>query len=120
MSEQIGTRAFARRMKDNIPQWGEKLPQLPSLIHAVLEDARHGRLQVRSDTQEWERLRKEIRAANRRTFSAIVGSALIISAALLLGLDGYAPRMWNNAPMVSWLLGGLGFLILFIHAPAKD
>jgi ubiquinone biosynthesis protein len=43
---------------------------------------------------------------------AIIGATFIISAAIIKGLDGYAPTMLGNAPVLTWLLGGVGALIL--------
>ena len=117
MSEQIGTRAFLKRIKDNVPKWGEKLPQIPSLVHDVLDQAKRGKLQLQADKEEFKRLRMEIRRANQRTFFAILGSALLISAAILLGLDGYAPRMLGDAPILSWALGITGALMLLFNWP---
>jgi ubiquinone biosynthesis protein len=117
MSEQIGTRAFLNRLKENVPQWGEKLPEIPSLIHEVLHQARHGKLEVRSNSDELQKIRREIRRANSRTFFAILGGSLVVSAALLLGLDGYAPRMAYGAPVLSWSLAILGGLILLGNWP---
>lgn len=119
MSEQIGARAFINRLKDNVPQWGEKLPEIPSLIHEVLHQARHGKLEVRSNSDELQLIRQEIRRANQRTFFAILGGSLIISAALLLSLDGYAPRMAYGAPVVSWILATLGSVLLISNWPGR-
>lgn len=121
MSEQIGTRAFFNRLKESVPIMGERLPEMPALIHDVLQQARHGNLQVRTSPEEWKKVRDEIRRSNSRTFHAVVGSALLISSAILLGLDGYAPRMWAGAPMLSWIfgLGGMA-LLLFSWPPKKD
>ncbi len=117
MSEQIGTRAFVNRLKENVPQWGEKLPEIPSLIHEVLHQARHGKLEVRSNSEELQLIRHEIRRANHRTFFAILGGSLIISAALMLGLDGYTPRMAYGAPVLSWVLAALGAILLISNWP---
>ena len=39
MSEQIGWRGFARNLRDEAPQWGVLLPQLPRLAHRALSQA---------------------------------------------------------------------------------
>ncbi len=117
MSEQIGTRAFFNRFKENIPQWGEKLPEIPSLVHEVLHQARHGKLEVRSNSEDLLLLRREIRRANHRTFFAILGGSMLISAALLLGLDGYSPRMAYGAPVISWALAAVGGILLLRNWP---
>ncbi len=118
MSEQVGPRAALKRLKENVPQWGEKLPEIPSLIHDVLHQAKHGKLEIKGNNEELQRIQREIRSANRRTFFAILGSALIISAALLLGLSGYAPaRMAYGMPLESWVLAILGSTILISNWP---
>jgi len=118
MSEQIGARAFINRLKDNVPQWGEKLPEIPSLVHEVLHKARHGKLEVLSNSDELKKIRREIRRANGRTFFAILGGSLVISAVILLGLDGYTPTMRYGAPVVTWFLAGLGVVILLSNWPS--
>ena len=117
MSEQLGARSFLKRIKDNVPKWGEKLPQIPGLMHDVLEQAKNGQLKVQGNQEEFRLLRQEIRRANQRSFFAIIGGALIISAAILLGLDGYAPRMLWDAPVLSWAFGVIGALMLLANWP---
>jgi ubiquinone biosynthesis protein len=119
MSEQVGVRSFFNRIKNNIPSWGESLPEVPQLIHDVLQRARHGTLQVQGSTEELRQLREEMRQANRRSFAAIIGAALVVSAAVLLGLDGYAPRMLGEAPVASWALGLAG-AVLWLFAWPRD
>ncbi len=119
MSEQVGVRSFFNRIKGNIPAWGETLPQVPQLMHDVLQRARNGTLVVQSNPEELQQLARDIRDANRRTFGAVVGAALIISAAVLLGLDGYAPTMQAGAPISSWLLGVCGAAIWLLAWPKE-
>ncbi len=119
MSEQIGTRAFVNRIKENVPQWGEKLPELPSLIHDVLQQARDGKLKLNDHGNELEKIRHEIHRANQRTFFAILGGSLLISGAILMGLDGYTPKMAWGAPVASWVVGIIGAIILFDNWPSR-
>jgi ubiquinone biosynthesis protein len=42
----------------------------------------------------------------------VAGAALLISAAITLGLDGYAPYMLGSMPVSTWLLGGVGVALL--------
>mgnify|MGYP000685830835 CR=1 FL=1 len=112
MSEQLGTRAFFKRMRHNLPVWSEKLPELPSLMHDFFQKANKGKLEVRWRSDELENIRREIKQANQRTVAAVAGGALLVSAAVLLGLDGYAPTMIGGAPLGTWILGGLGVILL--------
>ncbi|MCK5639731.1 MAG: ubiquinone biosynthesis regulatory protein kinase UbiB [Gammaproteobacteria bacterium] len=117
MSEQLGVRAFASQVKNKLPLWGERLPEIPLMLHQVLQQAQQGTLQLKTDTDELKRIREEIRLANQRTYTAIIGAALIISAAIIKGLDGYAPTMLWDLPLLSWLLGGVGIMVLLLSPP---
>jgi len=39
IKRQVGAKAFLRRIKDNLPYWSEKLPEIPNLIYDVLNEA---------------------------------------------------------------------------------
>ncbi len=117
MREQFGARALYKNLRAQIPGWASSLPQLPALVHDVLQQARDGKLRVEWQSEELQKIRGEIKRANQRTFGAVVGAALIISAAVIKGLDGNAPAMIGGAPLLTWLLGGMGIIILFLAWP---
>ena len=112
MKEQLGPRSLLRNMKESVPAWSNTLPEMPILAHRFLEQATSGKLQLEWKSPELRRLRHEVRRANRRTISAIVGTGLIVSSAIIYGLDGYAPAMLLGAPLLTWLMAGLGVVIL--------
>ncbi|MBI2778802.1 MAG: ubiquinone biosynthesis regulatory protein kinase UbiB [Gammaproteobacteria bacterium] len=117
MREQFGMHALYKNLRAQIPGWASSLPQLPALVHDVLQQARDGKLRVEWQSEELQKIRSEIKRANQRTFAAIVGAALIISAAVIKGLDGNAPAMIGGAPLITWLLGGMGLIIVFLAWP---
>ncbi|MFQ5468885.1 MAG: ubiquinone biosynthesis regulatory protein kinase UbiB [Gammaproteobacteria bacterium] len=117
MSDNVGARSFAKNLRDNAPQWLEKMPQLPVMIHDVLQQAQNGKLQVEWRSKELEKVHREIRRSNRNTVTAIIGASFVVSAAVLLGLDGYALTMVWNAPVLTWILGGVGMYLLLIAWP---
>ena len=120
MSEQVGPRALFEGVKGNLPLWAEKAPELPGLVHKALAQATSGQLKVEWQSRELERIRRELRAGQRRTFHAIVGAALLISAALIYGLDGLRPMLFGGAPVLTWLFGLLGVVVLVGAWPADD
>ena len=61
-----------------------------------------------------EEILMELRRANRRTVSAVFGTGLVLAAAVIYGLDGYAPAMVLGAPLLSWLLAAAGLLVLLL------
>ena len=115
--EQIGPKAFIKHLRINFPMWAERLPQIPNMLYDVLEKAKNGTLQVELQDRQMNQLRREIRRANRRTWGAIVGGSLLISATILAALDGFAKPMLGNLPVYSWIMGGFGIAILLAAWP---
>ncbi len=107
MSQQIGPKAVFAQIKDNIPSWGEKLPEVPGLIHQILIKTYQGKLQVKLDSRDLQQLKQEIRKANQRNIFAIAGSALLVSATLLIGLN-----IWLLTPIWVWIVGMIGASLL--------
>ncbi len=112
VSEQVGARAFIGRMGRSLPEWSEQLPEIPQLVHRTLQQATEGKLRIQWESRELEKLREQMRRSSQRSLAAIVGGALLISASVIFGLDGYTPAMWGGAPMLSWVLGGLAVFFL--------
>ncbi|MCB1745060.1 MAG: ubiquinone biosynthesis regulatory protein kinase UbiB, partial [Gammaproteobacteria bacterium] len=110
--ERVGGRAILRELKQQAPRWAETLPRLPVLLHDVLKQSSEGQLQMRLTSEDLTEIRREIRRANRRTVQSVVGAALVISAAAVYGLSGYQPHMVWGAPLMSWVLGGLGLYLI--------
>ena len=115
--EQIGPKAFIKHIKANYPMWAERLPQIPNTLFDVLQQAKDGNLKVELQDKQLRQLRGEIRRANRRTWGAIVGGSLLLSATILAALDGYAKPMLGDLPVYSWILGGVGLAILLAAWP---
>ncbi|MGD8617080.1 MAG: ubiquinone biosynthesis regulatory protein kinase UbiB [Gammaproteobacteria bacterium] len=115
MSEQVGARAFAGRLRHSLPEWSERLPELPALLHRALQDGVQGKLRVKWESRELDKLRRQLRQSSQRTLSAIVGSAFLISSAVIYGLDGLAPTVVAGAPLLSWLFAALA-VFFFIGA----
>ena len=120
MSEQLGGKALLRELKAQVPRWSEMLPRLPALAYEVMEQARDGRLEMRIKSEDLELVRREVKRANQRTVLAIIGAALLMSASVIYGLDGFQPTMIAGAPLLSWLLGGVGVCVLVAAWPGED
>jgi ubiquinone biosynthesis protein len=119
MAEHVGLRGLLKSLKHNAPLMAEKLPEIPLLVHELLSRARDGKLELDSSPEELRKLRRELQRANHRTYAAITGGALLLGALVMTGLDGRAPAMIFDAPVVSWLIGGLGALILIAAWPSE-
>ena len=120
MADQIGPGAVWRHLRENVPLWAERMPRLPNLIYEVIDKARRGELPLQLQDKQLDSIKHEIRAANRRTFTAIVGSTLLLAASLLLVFDDYAPTMLGPVPLPSWFFGILGAVILVASWPKRN
>lgn len=76
MHEQIGWRGFVERLKVEAPQWANKLPDFPRLVHQILD--RHSREDGNAQTAALTALLAEQKRTNR-----------LLSAALLF-IGGFA------------------------------
>ncbi|MEJ8567249.1 ubiquinone biosynthesis regulatory protein kinase UbiB [Elongatibacter sediminis] len=112
MREKHGLDQTARELRERLPGWLSKAPDMPGLLHDYLQQATTGRLSNRIDSAELTRLNAGIERSRRRTVGALSGSALVITGALLLGLDA-GPWQWfgESALAIIALVAG-GWLIL--------
>jgi len=108
MRNRLGPVATFERVRDQLPLLLDTLPELAQrALHRLSQP------DTQTDQAQWraiEHLREELRDGQRRTRLLVIGAALIVSAALIYGLDGYRPAIVFNAPLLTWLLGGLGAL----------
>lgn len=117
LSEQLGVRALVKGFKKNLPYIAENLPDLPQLAFKSLQKIANNELQIELQSKQLDSIRQEIRLANRRSIHAIIGSGLVISAAIIAGLDGLAPMMIGRGQFVLPLVSGVllipGIYLLF-------
>jgi ubiquinone biosynthesis protein len=71
MSEQIGPRGLWKQIRHEAPMWAKTLPQIPRLIHKLLNDDAPGRL---------EKAIRELERAQRRQSRILFAIALILAA----------------------------------------
>ncbi len=112
MNDRLGVRGLAKGLKENLPRWLDRLPDLPNKTIDIIERLRDGKIQVELKATELEKIKMEIRQGNQRTVLSTIGSAFIICAAVIFGLDGYSPAMVGGVPYLTWLFGGVGLLLL--------
>ena len=120
MKDRVGPWSVLNRIKYYFPRWADQTPDLPNLVYGILKQAHHGDLTVRLQKQELEQLRRDLYRANRRNFHAAVGAALIVSSAVVLGFDARDGVEFWRAPLLSWVLGGIGVGLLLSAWPGKD
>ncbi|MBK1691816.1 ubiquinone biosynthesis regulatory protein kinase UbiB [Ectothiorhodospira mobilis] len=111
MDEQVGARALVRGLRRNLPFILEKAPDVPGLLHEALRQQTLADERQALQQAQLRRLQGEIRDANRRTVFAVLGSALMIAAVLLVSRVPGMPGLLGM-PWPAWGLGGLGLALL--------
>ncbi len=112
MKEQMGPRALLKTLKKEAPRWWKMMPELPSLVYEVLEQ-RRGNSGV-MEREHFARIEKQQAHQHQTQILVQVGGALVIAAALVLGLN-YNPYASQPAiPEPGWILGGVGGLLFLL------
>ncbi|MDH3761691.1 MAG: ubiquinone biosynthesis regulatory protein kinase UbiB [Gammaproteobacteria bacterium] len=110
LSEQLGVRALVKGMKQNLPYIAEHLPDLPQLAFRALDRIANDELRVELRSRQIDELKTEIRRANRRNIFAIIGASCIVSASIIIGLDGIAPIMVGKGQLIVPLVSAALFI----------
>jgi ubiquinone biosynthesis protein len=111
MSERVGWRAFVQGVRNNLPLWAEKLPDMPMLLHDALAQRPVERAQVKRLTHEIQQLRHEVRHQQQQNQLLWTGSTLLLCASLILSLESKV--IWN-LPLLATLFGLIGTVMLLL------
>ena len=82
----------------------------PVIQTPTLDRLANDELRVELRSTQIDELKRELRSGNRRSIRAIIGGSFVISASIIIGLDGLAPIMVGSGQ----LLVPLASLALFI------
>jgi ubiquinone biosynthesis protein len=107
MKQQIGPRAFLRRVKEQLPIMSEQLPEIPQLAYRVLKDAAEGNLEIKWQSDELLKLQKQLNANHRQNVAAISGGSLLVSGSIL-----FAATSTTVPAIIAGTAAGLGLLLL--------
>jgi ubiquinone biosynthesis protein len=112
MREEVMFEAILDRLPGKTPNWLRRLPDLPGQIERLLRDTAQGELTVRLRSNELKKIEKSIKDSNRRSILVTIGSALLLGAAVIFGVDGVRPVLHWGIPVESWALGISGLLAI--------
>jgi len=108
MKERMGPKGVYRTIKQQAPDWLEKMPHMPQLIFDALNQVRNLDDTRQRDMRAYEKARSELHAKDRRVRFA--GVALILSGLVIA--DEQVLEWVCDLPTGSWVLAGLGVLLL--------
>ena len=119
MDERIGIRGLIKGAKINIPKLIDRLPDLPNRAIDVLDRLYDGKIEMENKSKEIHELRREMRVYNQRTVLAVVGSGFLLSSAIIYALDNTTHGAFLSVPIVSWLLGFAGMMLMYMSWQTK-
>lgn len=114
MDERIGVRGLLKGAKINIPKLIDRLPDLPNRAIDVLDRLYDGKIEMENKSKEIHELRREMQSYNRRTVLAVVGSGFLLSSSIIYALNNTIHGVFLSVPIVSWLLGYAGMMLLYL------
>ena len=113
MIERVGVRRLLGTVKQTVPRWADRLPELPGLTIDVLDQAKSGRLKVQTHDPQLDEIRSEIHRLHRRLVLALVGVGFVVCSAILVGFKGAFTQMLGPFPLSVWLFAALGAIAIF-------
>ncbi|WP_254262565.1 ubiquinone biosynthesis regulatory protein kinase UbiB [Marinobacterium weihaiense] len=109
MQERMGVKAVYQNMKQQAPEWLEKLPHLPQMVYDSLEQLK---LHSESDARVQQRLLQQQQRQQRRQRRYLLAGAVLLAAAVVL-----ARPEWQQAvadlPWYALASAGLGGLLVW-------
>ncbi len=110
--ERYSPQRLAKEFRKRLPELVTHAPEMPRLLHAWLTQQVAGNHEIRMRSDDMAQLSRSISDSQRRTVAAILGTGLLIVAAVLYGLDAGGARLWS-VPAPAWIagLGGLWALL---------
>jgi ubiquinone biosynthesis protein len=110
-------RLFAEFRK-RLPEIITQAPDMPRLLHAWLTQQVEGRQQLHMHSRELADIADATRSLQRRAVGAIVGSGLLLVAAVLYALEAGGPQ-WAGVPVAAWVAGAAGLWALLAVWPRR-
>ena len=80
VKEQMGVKAVLSKIKENLPFWNEKLPEIPDLIYDYLKAGKEGQLK---QSQLMTQLAQQQQVNNQKLVYGVLATGFIIGSALL-------------------------------------
>lgn len=110
--ERYSPQRLANEFRKRLPEMVTHAPDMPRLLHAWLTQQVEGRHELRMRSRDLAELARVAKDGQRRTVAAILGTGLLIVAALMYALEAGGPQV-GGIPAAAWFagIGGLWALL---------
>lgn len=109
---------LAAEFRKRLPELVTHAPDMPRLLHAWLTQQVEGRHVLRMRSDDLAALTLEVRRMQKRTVASILGTGLLIAAAVLYALEAGGPRLLS-IPAAVWVAGVGGLWALLAAWPRR-
>lgn len=115
LRQQLGVKAFIKKVRTQLPYWAEKLPEMPQLVMRTLQQTQEQQ-KLSTVVQEEENQRAEKRAQNDRRAHMLFGTGItLLLLALLVNI--MTSELWKHPfslslSSLSWVVGITGIVAM--------
>ena len=114
LRERYSPARLRREFRRRLPELMSTAPDMPRLAHAWLAQQVDGEHAVNLRSRDLAALAHAASDTPRRIVRAVLGSGLLVAAAVLYAFDATGPR-WLGVPVSAWATAG-GALLAFLSA----
>ncbi len=110
--ERYSPQRLAGEFRKRLPELITRAPDMPHLLHSWLSQQVSGKHELAMRSHDLAELSRTVNAMQRRIVSAILGTGLLVVAAVLYALEAGGPLVFG-VPAAAWIagLGGLWALV---------
>ena len=119
LRERYSPQRLLGEFRKRLPELITQAPDMPRLLHAWLTQQVEGKHQLNLHSRQLTELAEATRTFQRRAVGAIVGSGLLIVAAVLYAFEAGGPRL-AGIPASAWVAGLGGLWALLAAWPRRD
>lgn len=118
LRERYSPRRLLRELRQRAPEMMTRAPDMPRLLHAWLEQQVDGRHRMGIQSRELAEMSRTLQTLQRRSVAAILGSGLLVVAAVLYALEAGGPRLFG-VPLSAWVAGIGGLWAILAALPRR-
>ena len=116
--ERYSPQRLSAELRKRLPEMVTRAPEMPRLLHAWLQQQVEGRHELSMRSRDLAELASVAREGQKRMVSAILGTGLLIVAAVLYALEAGGPKLWS-VPVSTWVAGAGGLWALLAAWPRR-
>jgi len=116
--ERYSPQRAVQELRKRLPEIMTHAPDMPRLVHAWLKQQVEGKHELALRSRDLNELAQTMKGMQRRIVAAILGTGLLIVAAVLYGFEAGGPSLMS-VPASSWIAGIGGLWALLAAWPRR-